>query len=186
MVARRRPGTPKDYIGGIPEQGYVPRGGGYSRKTKDVPAGESGKFESGKRAPSEPGRGRRTAQERKAFKERTEETRRKIKEADAAFKAAKRAERSPASVPKKKTDPKTPEEISAVIKGRRKMRQKIEGAEQIQGPKRKTPRGQKGMLLPGKGETVLRSKGGYAQTNQSVLNDLKRNDGGKGRKIRVF
>jgi hypothetical protein len=186
MATRKRPGTPRDYIGGIPEQGYVPRGGGYSRKTKDVPAGDSGKFESGKRAPSEPGRGRRTAEERKAFKERTEETRRKIKEADAAFKAAKRAERSPASVPKKKTDPKTQEEISAIIKGRRKMRQKIEGAEQVRGSDRKTPRGQKGMLLPGKGKTVLRSRGGYAQTNQPVLNDLKRNDGGKGRKIRVF
>ena len=80
MAATRIPGR----IGlarGIAEQGHVPRGGGYSRKTKDVPVGDSGKFESGKRAPSEPGRGRRTAQERKAFKERTKETRRKIKAA---------------------------------------------------------------------------------------------------------
>ena len=187
MATRKRPGTPRDYIGGVPEQGHVPRGGGYSRKTKDVPAGDSGNYESGKRAPREPGRGRRTAEERKAFQERTKETRRKIKEADAAFKAAQRAGRSSStSVPKQRTDPKTPEEISAIIKGHREMGQRTRGAEQIRGSDRKTPRGQKGMLLPGKGETVLRNKGGYVQTNQAVLSDLKRNDGGKGRKIRVF
>ena len=179
MATRKRPGTPRDYIGGIPEQGYVPRGGGYSRKTRDVPAGDSGKTVRSRRSDS-PVAGRRTAQERKELMERTKENRRKIKEADEA------AKRSSTTVPKKKASPTTQEEISAVRKGRREMSRKIEGAKQIQGPKRKTPAGQKGMLLPGKGETVLRSKGGYAQTNQSVLNDLKRNDGGKGRKIRVF
>ena len=171
MATRKRPGTPRDYIGGVPEQGHVPRGGGYSRKTKDVPAGDSGKYESGKRAPREPGRGRRTAEERKAFQERTKETRRKIKEAD---EAARRAKRSPASVPKKKTAPKTQEEISAVRKGRREMSRKIEGAKQIQGPKRKTPAGQKGMLLPRKGETILRSKGGYASKNKRTIKAKKK------------
>jgi hypothetical protein len=186
MATRKRPGTGRDYIGGIPEQGYVPRGGGYSRKTTDVPVGDSGKvaqptrsggrtakeavgdsgkFESGKRAPTMPGRGRRTAQERKAFKERTKETRRKIREAD---EAAKAAERSPTSVPKKRAPPTTQEEISAVRKGRQEMSRKIGGAKQIRGPKRKTPSGQKGMLLPGKGETILRSKGGYASKNKGV------------------
>jgi hypothetical protein len=41
MAATRIPGR----IGlarGIAEQGHVPRGGGYSRKTKDLPVGDSG------------------------------------------------------------------------------------------------------------------------------------------------
>ena len=38
--------------------------------------------------------------------------------------------------------------------------QKLKGAEQIQGPIRLTPKNQKGMRLPNKGETVQRSKGG--------------------------
>jgi len=180
MATRRRPGTPRDYIGGIPEQGYVPRGGGYSRKTTDVPVGDSGKVaqptrSGGRTAKEAVARskrpGSRTAQERKELMERTKENRRKIKEAD---EAARRAKRSPASVPKKKTAPKTQEEVSAVIKGRRKMRQKIEGAKQIQGPKRKTPAGQKGMLLPRKGETILRSKGGYASKNKRTIKVKKR------------
>ena len=41
MAARRRPGVPRDYIGGFPEQGYGPRGGGYSRKTAKEPTGLS-------------------------------------------------------------------------------------------------------------------------------------------------
>jgi ATPase subunit of ABC transporter with duplicated ATPase domains len=153
MATRKRPGTPRDYIGGIPEQGYVPRGGGWSGYSRKTPAEVQGK-EAVARA-NRPGG--RTAKERKELMERTKENRRKIKEADAA---AKRAKRSSTSVPKKKTAPKTQEEISAIIKGHRKMGQKIRGAEQIQGPKRKTPAGQKGRLLPRKGETVLRSKGG--------------------------
>ena len=36
MVARRRPGVPRDYIGGVPEQGHVPRGGGYSSKVRQL------------------------------------------------------------------------------------------------------------------------------------------------------
>ena len=42
MAARRRPGVPRDYIGGVPEQGYVPRGGGYSRKTEVTPVQSPG------------------------------------------------------------------------------------------------------------------------------------------------
>jgi hypothetical protein len=34
MAARKRPGRPRDFLGGLPEQGYVPRGGGYSSKIR--------------------------------------------------------------------------------------------------------------------------------------------------------
>ena len=180
MATRKRPGTPRDYIGGIPEQGYVPGGGGYSRKTRDVPAGDSGKPVRSRRSGGRTAKeavaranrpGGRTAQERKELMERTKENRRKIKEAD---EAARRAKRSPASVPKKKASPTTQEEISAVRQGRRETSRKIEGAKQIQGPKRKTPAGQKGMLLPRKGETILRSKGGYASKNKRTIKVKKR------------
>jgi|TARA_R110000823_G_C15805363_1_gene487645 hypothetical protein len=98
--------------------------------------------------------GARTAKEGKALRERTKKNRQQIKES-----APKPKE---ISAPKKirrgvEAQAKIDKEIA--FQSARKLRE----AEQVRGPINKVPSSQKGMRLPGKGETVKRRKGGIAK-----------------------
>ena len=115
--------------------------------------------------------GARTAKERKALRERTKKNRQQIKEAAPKSK--------PGSVPIKirrgvLEQLKIDKEIAF------QAAQKLRGAEQARGSVKIVPKSQKGMSLPGKGETVKRSRGGpvNARSRAAIRGFRKEQRGG--------
>ena len=101
--------------------------------------------------------GARTAKEGKALRERTKKNRQQIKESAPKPKAI--------SAPKKirrgvLEQAKIDKEIAF------QSAQKLRGAEQARGSVKTVSKSQKGMSLPGKGETVKRRKGGIARNTR--------------------
>ena len=98
--------------------------------------------------------GKRTMKEVKALKERTQRNRQQVKQ------PAPKSEVM--SVPQKirrgvEAQAKLEQKISS------QSAQKLRGAEQVRGASRTTPKDQKGMRFPAKGEIVRRRKGGVAR-----------------------
>ena len=101
--------------------------------------------------------GARTAKEGKALRERTKKNKQQIKESAPKPKAI--------SAPKKirrgvLEQAKIDKEIAF------QSAQKLRGAEQARGSVKTVSKSQKGMSLPGKGETVKRRKGGIARNTR--------------------